>query len=188
MKSPIPSKTRTPEPGPLLTATLSSLPPPTLQQHFYRRWTTSVRVSLSSRRGEATARESRWLCAEWTSDHQHLFSFLILCIQSAGLQRGPGSGGTVLQTGTLLDGGTARGALHAGSPEPHVHHRLLCGTGIFISTCLACPLLLLSRRVKRTRSGRALPLREPLWDFLPAGTVPGSDKWKSSLVFSGLDY
>lgn len=118
-------------------------------------------------------------------NHHNPFSCLILGLQRAGLQRGPGSRGRVLEKGMLLPGRAASGSPARQLPEatgsPATPSSALCYGNVYLDMP-GLPSPLLSWRVKHTRSGRALPLHQLLRDFLPARTVPGADKWKSSLI------
>lgn len=132
-------KTRTSELGPLLKAMPNSLPPPTPQQNFCRRWNTSIWVALSSHREEQPQWGSVTVTVCWSNIWSPTPAFLSdPGISAAGPQRGLGS-----RCYLVLHAGRQHNLGHTapGCPEPRARHAIICAVLLeyFILTCLACP-------------------------------------------------
>lgn len=166
----------------------NSLPPPTPQQNFCRRWTTSVWVSLSSHREEQPQWGSVTVTVCWSNIWSPTPAFLLdPGIWSAGPQWGPGSRRyMVLHAGRLLPGSTAWGAQHLAA----LSHTLISRAAIICACCwnilswhawpaLAPPLSVDKvYKVWKSSSSSWTAVR-----FLPAGVAPGSDKQKAAWYF-----
>lgn len=160
----------------------SSLPPPTPQQNFCRRWNTSIWVSLSSHREEQPQWGSVTVTVCWSNIWSPTPAFLLdPGIWRAGPHWGAGSRCYV--------------ALHAGRQHgwgtqhlAFLSHTLT--TRSFVPCCwnisswrawpaLAPPLSL----GKVHKVWKSSPSSWTAMRFLPAGVAPGSDKQKAAWYF-----